>query len=154
MLVVLALGDLGFTGLGIDVIRHHLTPTAVRRSLAAAAGRRPHWPPLGLVGLISVDDFRLCALRAWHAAVSRPPSRSRSWCCGSSSQLRTDVYDKLQRLSFRFFDANPVGSIINRVAGDVQADADVRRRRDHRSADGARCRWPSIWPTCSAFTFG
>ena len=36
-------------------------------------------------------------------------------------QLRTEVYDKLQRLSFRFFDANQSGSIINRVAGDVQA---------------------------------
>ena len=35
--------------------------------------------------------------------------------------LRSDVYDKLQRLSFRFFDANQSGSIINRVAGDVQA---------------------------------
>ena len=36
-------------------------------------------------------------------------------------QLRSDVYDKLQRLSFRFFDANDSGSIINRVAGDVRA---------------------------------
>jgi ATP-binding cassette subfamily B protein len=36
-------------------------------------------------------------------------------------QLRSDVYDKLQRLSFRFFDANESGSIINRVAGDVRA---------------------------------
>ena len=35
--------------------------------------------------------------------------------------MRSDVYDKLQRLSFRFFDANQSGSIINRVAGDVQA---------------------------------
>ncbi len=35
--------------------------------------------------------------------------------------LRSDVYNKLQRLSFRFFDANQSGSIINRVAGDVQA---------------------------------
>jgi ATP-binding cassette subfamily B protein len=35
--------------------------------------------------------------------------------------LRTEVYNKLQRLSFRFFDANQSGSIINRVAGDVQA---------------------------------
>ena len=35
--------------------------------------------------------------------------------------LRSQVYDKLQRLSFRFFDNNRTGSIINRVAGDVQA---------------------------------
>ena len=38
--------------------------------------------------------------------------------------LRNAVYDKLQRLSFRFFDRNESGSIINRVTGDVQA---VRR---------------------------
>jgi ATP-binding cassette subfamily B protein len=35
--------------------------------------------------------------------------------------LRARVYDKMQRLSFRFFDANASGSLINRVTGDVQA---------------------------------
>ena len=35
--------------------------------------------------------------------------------------LRGEVYDKLQRLSFRFFDANTTGSIITRVTSDVQA---------------------------------
>ncbi|MCC7192272.1 MAG: ABC transporter ATP-binding protein [Phycisphaeraceae bacterium] len=34
-------------------------------------------------------------------------------------KLRTAVYDKLQRLSFRFFDANETGSIINRATSDV-----------------------------------
>lgn len=36
-------------------------------------------------------------------------------------ELRRRVYDKLQRLSFRFFDANASGSIINRVTADVQS---------------------------------
>ncbi len=36
-------------------------------------------------------------------------------------QLRSQVYEKLQRLSFRFYDANSTGSIINRVTGDVQS---------------------------------
>ena len=36
-------------------------------------------------------------------------------------RLRTEVYDKLQRLSFRFLDTHESGSIINRVTGDVQA---------------------------------
>ena len=36
-------------------------------------------------------------------------------------QLRAQVYDKLQRLSFRFFDEHASGSIINRVTGDVQS---------------------------------
>jgi ABC-type multidrug transport system fused ATPase/permease subunit len=35
--------------------------------------------------------------------------------------LRARVYNKLQRLSFRFFDENASGSIINRVTGDVQS---------------------------------
>ncbi len=36
-------------------------------------------------------------------------------------ELRTRVFHKLQRLSFRFFDENASGSIINRVTGDVQS---------------------------------
>ena len=36
-------------------------------------------------------------------------------------RLRSDVYDKLQRLSFDFYDANPGSSLINRAASDVQA---------------------------------
>lgn len=35
--------------------------------------------------------------------------------------LRRQVYDKMQRLSFRFFDAHASGSIINRVTSDVQS---------------------------------
>ena len=34
--------------------------------------------------------------------------------------LRTMVYDKMQRLSFRFFDVHGSSSIFNRVTGDVQ----------------------------------
>jgi ATP-binding cassette subfamily B protein len=37
------------------------------------------------------------------------------------ANLRASVYDKLQRLSFRFFDANASGSIINRVTSDSRA---------------------------------
>jgi ATP-binding cassette subfamily B protein len=35
-------------------------------------------------------------------------------------ELRARCYDKLQRLSFRFFDTNASSSLINRVGGDVQ----------------------------------
>lgn len=35
--------------------------------------------------------------------------------------LRAQVYDRMQRLSFRFFDANASASIINRVTSDVQS---------------------------------
>ena len=95
----------------------------------AESGTAPAWPlgwqppqdwsPLAVVGLISAAIFGLAVL---HASL-------RFWGVVTLSnlvqrlviQLRRDVYDKLQRLSFRFFDANSSGSIINRVAGDVQA---------------------------------
>lgn len=35
--------------------------------------------------------------------------------------LRGELYDKLQRLDFRFFDSNASSSLINRVTGDVQS---------------------------------
>lgn len=35
--------------------------------------------------------------------------------------LRAECYDKLQRLNFRFFDANSSSSLINRIGGDVQS---------------------------------
>ena len=48
--------------------------------------------------------------------------------------LRARVYDKLQRLSFGFFDGNATGSIINRVTSDVplrpRIGASARRRRE------------------------
>ncbi len=35
--------------------------------------------------------------------------------------LRSKIYEKLQRLSFRFFDSRTSGTLINRVTGDVQS---------------------------------
>jgi ATP-binding cassette subfamily B protein len=117
-LVVLALEQLGFTGLGIDVIRHQIDP-------ASAAPRwplgwtPPTWPTLELVGLISAAIFGLALIHGtlrYRSAVTMSKLVLRIVV-----ELRTAVYDKLQRLSFRFYDANQSGSIINRVAGDVQA---------------------------------
>ncbi len=118
VLVVLALAQLGLTGLGIDVLRHHLTP-------GSAAVHWPFrwsptgWSPLGQIALIAGTIFGLALVHAalrYRAAITVSKLVLRVVV-----QLRTEVYDKLQRLSFRFFDANQSGSIINRVAGDVQA---------------------------------
>jgi ATP-binding cassette subfamily B protein len=119
-LVLLGIFQLGLTGLGIDFIRHQVT---------GDAAATPHWPfglqppadwaPLAVVASIAGAILTLAAvhagLRYWGAVtLSNLVQRI-------VIQLRRDVYDKLQRLSFRFFDANQSGSIINRVAGDVQA---------------------------------
>lgn len=119
LLVVLSLGGLGLTGLGIDYLRHVLDP-----SVAA-----PVWP-LGLTPDSGMDPRRvLWRIAGTILAIALVHSILRYFSVVSASKLverivvdlRSKVYEKLQRLSFRFFDANQSGSIINRVAGDVQS---------------------------------
>ncbi len=118
LLVVLALAQLGLTGLGIDVIRNHVLPGA--SPVHWPFGWTPTgWSPLGQVALIAGTILGLALI---HAALRfRATITVSNLVLRIVVQLRTEVYDKLQRLSFRFFDANQSGSIINRVAGDVQA---------------------------------
>ncbi|BAM02393.1 ABC transporter ATP-binding protein [Phycisphaera mikurensis] len=126
VLLTLTLSGLGLLGLGIDVIGHAFDPL----SEANPGGNKPPAWPLGyappsawtsgqqvllvagLIAVIGLVRFALEALSAfWIAQLVQDIVVS----------LRSRVYDKLQRLSFRFFDANESGSIINRVTGDVQA---------------------------------
>jgi ABC-type multidrug transport system fused ATPase/permease subunit len=118
LLVALNLSGLGLVGLDIDVIRH-----AVQSE--ASSPRWPlwfapaSWPPLATVAAIGGGVLLLALAQStlrYRAAVSAARLVQKIVV-----QLRSDVYDKLQRLSFRFFDANESSSIINRVAGDVRA---------------------------------
>ena len=119
LLVVLALAQLGLTGLGIDVIRNHVDCPAAPPVHWPFGWTPTGWSPLGQVGLIAGTILGLALV---HAALRfRAAITVSNLVLRIVVQLRTEVYDKLQRLSFRFFDANQSGSIINRVAGDVQA---------------------------------
>jgi ATP-binding cassette, subfamily B, bacterial len=119
--VLLAFGvsGLGLSGLAIDVIRHALergTP-APRWPLGLTP---PAWTLLGLLCLLGGLVLAAAAARALL-------NYGYSVAAGDLLQmklvpeLRTGVFDKLQRLSFRFFDQNASGSIFNRVTGDVQS---------------------------------
>lgn len=119
LLVGLAMSGLGLTGLGIDVIRHAADPASVA----------PRWP----LELALPDDWgplrQTAAIAGAIVAVAAVHTACKYWAALTSArlvndivvQLRSDVYEKLQRLAFRFYDAHPSGSIINRVTGDVQA---------------------------------
>ncbi|MCC6415898.1 MAG: ABC transporter ATP-binding protein [Opitutaceae bacterium] len=120
-LVLLGMGiaGLSFTGLGIDFIRAHVQGVPLGENplhLAPPEG----WAPLHVLGLLagSILVFALSrALLNYTYAVSINKLVQQKLVV----DLRAEVYDKLQRLSFRFFDANTTGSIITRVTGDVQA---------------------------------
>ncbi len=119
-LLALGLTGLGAVGLAVDTIRRAVDPQAV-------ATRWPlGWhPPAGL-GPISLT-IGLALLVLLMAGARALLNYRYSIAVGRLLQLdivprlRSEVFDKLQRLDFRFFDANASGSIINRVTGDVQS---------------------------------
>lgn len=126
-LLTLGLSGLSFTGMGIDYLRHKVTPPLADGSPALPM---PHgkfgltlpadWAPLHVIWLIAGAILVFAISRAllnftYTLAVNRLVQQK------LVVDLRGELYDKLQRLSFRFFDANTTGAIITRVTGDVQA---------------------------------
>jgi len=119
LLLTLGIGGLSFTGVGIDYIRHRIDGTPL--------GANPlhltlpeAWPPLQVLGLLAGLILLMALVRAilnYAYAVSVNLLVQQKLVV----DLRGEVYDKLQRLSFRFYDANNTGSIITRVTGDVQS---------------------------------
>ncbi|MDX2227004.1 MAG: ABC transporter ATP-binding protein, partial [Verrucomicrobiae bacterium] len=122
-LVILALGIYGLVlgGIGIDTIHHALNP--VMPAARWPFGYNPFGivqEPLHQVLCIAVFLLGVAALKGylsyWYAVLLAELVEH-----DIVVELRTQVYDKLQRLSFRFFDANATGSLINRVTGDSRA---------------------------------
>lgn len=124
-LLTLGLSGLSLTGLGIDYLGWVLAGRGAGQTAEfphAKFGLQlpPSWEPLHILLLIATCILGFAVLRAvlnylYTIAINRLVQQR------LVVDLRGEVYDKLQRLSFRFFDANTTGSIITRVTGDVQA---------------------------------
>jgi len=126
VLLTFGLSGLGFTGLGIDYIRHVLSQRGMTASVVPFP-RGPfglslpgNWQPDRVLLLIAGAILAFAVLRAvlnyfYTVSVNKLVQQR------LVVDLRGEIYDKLQRLSFRFFDANTTGSIITRVTGDVQS---------------------------------
>ncbi len=130
VLLTLGMLGLGLSGVGVDYVRYQLalkSPDAVAGVIAPKLPRWPFgivppddWSPMIVVGLISAVILILAGIRTLL-------NISYAICMNDLVQgkivvdLRGQVFRKMQKLSFRFFDANASGTIINRVTGDVQA---------------------------------
>ena len=121
-LLAFALSGLGLVGLGIDVIGQGVG--ASDKATRWPFGFEPpeQWSAMTRVLVIAGVVLVLAVMRfvLERATVIYKALLVRDIV----TDLRNAVYDKMQRLSFRFFDRNESGSIINRATGDVQA---VRR---------------------------
>ncbi len=110
---------LGATGLGIDYIAHQIDPSRAAPRWPWRLAPPAHWPAMGVVASLAAAVLLLALLRAW-LDFSYQVSLAQLVQGQIVVELRARVYDKLQRLSFRFFDDHASGSIINRVTSDVQ----------------------------------
>lgn len=126
ILLTLGLAGLSFTGHGIDYIKNvvNARQAGARETIPLDLPLVPDppadWSPLAVIACIAGAILGLAGLRAllnyaYSIAINRLVQRH------LVVDLRNELYAKLQRLSFRFFDANTTGSIITRVTGDVQS---------------------------------
>lgn len=119
LLLLLSIAGLQGLGLVIDVIRHALDSTQPAPVYPLGWQPPADWAPLRVVtmlalGIIVVAIVRAALTYAYNMVTAR------------SSQgeivpaLRSQLYAKLQHLSFSFFDRHGSNSIFNRVTGDAQ----------------------------------
>ena len=119
VLLLLGIAGLQLLGLVIDVIRKALDP-ALPAPLYPLGWIPPAaWSPLQIVTALALGIVVQAVLRAG-LTYAYNMTTARLSQGEIVPALRAQIYAKLQRLSFRFFDVHGSNSIFNRVTGDVQ----------------------------------
>ena len=119
LVVAMTLSGLGLTGKGIDFIRSEVDASSPPPRWPFGWSLPADWTPLQTVAVIATAVLIVALLNAsvrFAAAYVTAGLTQRILV-----QLRSDVYARLQRLSFHFYDGNASSSIINRAAADVNA---------------------------------
>ena len=119
-LLAFGLAGLGLTGLAIDFVRFKTDPSAPEPRWPFGMAPPATWSSTGVLAAIAGTLVAFATLRAILNYLNQA-SLNVLMQGRIVVDIRTQVYDKLQRLSFRFFDANATSSLINRVTGDVQS---------------------------------
>ena len=116
-LVALSLSTLGMTGLGIDYLSSQVLKGSPAIRWPFRLQPPASWSSLQVIaalsGMILIVAVLTAALKYLAAVASSALSQE------VLVRIRTDVYSKLQQLSFNFYDAGESSSIINRAAGDA-----------------------------------
>jgi len=119
LILILTIGSVNFTGLAIDFLRDRLIGTDdARFPFGLKPG--PEVDAFTVVLIIGCVIALMAALR-FIMEYFNELSRGLLIHVDVVLKLRALVYEKMQRLSFRFFDRNASGTLINRVTTDVQA---------------------------------
>lgn len=119
LLVALGLATLGLTGVGIDYIRHVVQPESRAPSWPFGLVPPTAWSPPQVVVALSIAILVSALANAFVRFLAAIATANLTQTI--LVRLRAGVFEKLQRLSFHFYDAGESSSIINRAAGDVNA---------------------------------
>jgi len=119
LLLLLGIAGLQLLGLAIDVIRHGLDPSLPEPLYPFGWQPPAGWTPLRIVTVVALAIVAQAIVRAvltyaYNMVTARLAQGE------IVPALRAQLYAKLQRLSFSFFDLHGSNSIFNRVTGDVQ----------------------------------
>lgn len=118
-LLLLSIAGLKLLGVVIDVISHALNASAPAPQYPFGWQPPSEWSPLQIVTALALAIVAQAILRAG-LTYSYNMVTARLTQGEIVPELRAQVYAKLQRLSFSFFDVHGSNSIFNRVTGDVQ----------------------------------
>ena len=120
LLLLTAISTLRLAGYGIDLVRFHAWDIPDRPPSPWLIDPSAAWSPMAQVALVA---GLVLALELVRGSLNYVYALSAGTLIHTRivPDLRGRVYDKLQRLSFRFFDANATGSIIQRVTSDTQS---------------------------------
>lgn len=119
-LLGLSLAGLGGVGVAIDYLRERLQPGSAPAAFPFGWHPPADWSHSRVLWMLGGWIFGAAALRSllsYFAATSL----NRLGQGHIVVELRSSIFAKMQRMSFRFFDANATGSLINRVTGDTQS---------------------------------
>ena len=119
-LLALGLAGLGGVGVAIDFLREQVQPGSPAAKFPLGWHPPTDWSPRFVLLTLGLWIFAAAAIRAWLGYLTAV-STNRLGQGRIVVELRSAIYAKMQRMSFRFFDANATGSLINRVTGDTQS---------------------------------
>jgi ABC-type multidrug transport system fused ATPase/permease subunit len=119
-LLLLGIAGLKLLGVVIDVIRHAMNPSGTPAPAYPFGWQPPaNWSALQIVTALALAIVAQAIVRAL-LTYSYNMVTARLAQGEIVPELRAQLYAKLQRLSFSFFDVHGSNSIFNRVTGDVQ----------------------------------
>jgi len=120
LLLSFTLAGLNLAGVGIDFIKKNMDPSSKDPMWLFGLAPPVEWSALKVLIFISVlglifASFRYVLNYIYKISIVKFLQQ------GIVVELRSMVYEKMQRLSFRFFDSRTSGTLINRVTSDVQS---------------------------------